>query len=38
MYATYSWGPDDRNGFPDSSMTLNVANTFMDGSFKIAPR
>ena len=38
VYATYSWGPDDRNGFPDSSMTLNVANTFKDGSFKIAPR
>ena len=38
VYATYSWGPDERNGFPDSSMTLNVANTFKDGSFKIAPR
>lgn len=38
VYATYSWGPEERNGFPDSSMALNVANTFKDGSFKLAPR
>jgi branched-chain amino acid transport system substrate-binding protein len=38
VYATYAWGPTERNGFPDSSMALNIANTFKDGSFKLAPR
>ena len=38
VYATYSWGETERNGFPDSNLTVNVANTFKDGSFKAAPR
>ena len=38
VYATYSWGPTERNGFPDSNMADNQANTFKDGSFKPAPR
>jgi branched-chain amino acid transport system substrate-binding protein len=38
VYATYSWSPTQRNGFPDSNMAVNVANTFKDGSFKLAPR
>ncbi|MES2102248.1 MAG: ABC transporter substrate-binding protein [Pseudomonadota bacterium] len=38
VYATYSWSPTERNGFPDSNMVVNVANTFKDGSFKAAPR
>ena len=38
VYATYGWGPDQRNGFPDSNMAVNIANTFKDGSFKLAPR
>jgi branched-chain amino acid transport system substrate-binding protein len=38
VYATYSWGPGQRNGFPDSNMAVNVANTFKEGSFKLAPR
>jgi branched-chain amino acid transport system substrate-binding protein len=38
VYATYSWTPTERNGFPDSNMAVNAANTFKDGSFKLAPR
>jgi branched-chain amino acid transport system substrate-binding protein len=38
VYATYTWGAKARNGFPDSNMAVNVANTFKDGSFKLAPR
>lgn len=38
VYATYTWGPKARNGFPDSNMAVNAANTFKDGSFKLAPR
>ncbi len=37
VYATYSWSPTEHNGFPDSNMTVNAANTFKDGSFKLAP-
>ncbi|CAN5381669.1 ABC transporter substrate-binding protein [soil metagenome] len=38
VYATYSWSETERNGFPDSNMAVNIANTFKDGSFKAAPR
>lgn len=38
VYATYTWGLKARNGFPDSNMAVNAANTFKDGSFKLAPR
>ena len=38
VYATYSWSPTQHNGFPDSNMAANTANTFKDGSFKLAPR
>lgn len=36
-YATYSWSPNQRNGFQDSDMVMNVANSFKDGSYKLAP-
>jgi branched-chain amino acid transport system substrate-binding protein len=38
VYATYTWSPKVHNGFPDSNMAVNAANTFKDGSFKLAPR
>jgi branched-chain amino acid transport system substrate-binding protein len=38
VYAVYNWSVTDHNGFPDSNMTTNIANTFKDGSFKPAPR
>lgn len=38
VYATYSYSATQRNGFPDSNMMMNTANTFKDGSFKPAPR
>jgi branched-chain amino acid transport system substrate-binding protein len=38
VYANYTWSETQRNGFPDSGMMMNVANTFKDGSFKPAPR
>jgi branched-chain amino acid transport system substrate-binding protein len=38
VYATYTWTPKQHNGFPDSNMAVNAANTFKDGSFKLAPR
>jgi branched-chain amino acid transport system substrate-binding protein len=38
VYGTYSWSAKQHNGFPDSGMAMNIANTFKDGSFKLAPR
>lgn len=38
VYGTYNWSAKQHNGFPDSGMAMNVANTFKDGSFKLAPR
>jgi branched-chain amino acid transport system substrate-binding protein len=38
VYATYSWGPKQRNGFPDHAIVMNIANSFRDGSYKAAPR
>ena len=38
VYATYTWSAKEHNGFPDSNMAVNAANTFKDGSFKLAPR
>ena len=38
VYATYTWTATERNGFPDSNMAVNPANTFKDGSFRLAPR
>jgi branched-chain amino acid transport system substrate-binding protein len=38
VYATYSWGPDDRNGFPDVGIVMNSASSFKDGCYKAAPR
>ncbi|NYT36732.1 ABC transporter substrate-binding protein [Allopusillimonas soli] len=38
VYANYTWTPQDHNGFPDSAMQMNLANTFKDGSFLAAPK
>ncbi len=37
VYATYSWSKEDRNGFPDNNIVVNVAGSFKDGSFSAAP-
>ncbi|MGD9804026.1 MAG: ABC transporter substrate-binding protein [Hyphomicrobiaceae bacterium] len=36
-YATYSWSPKERDAFPDADVVMNVAGTFKEGSFQIAP-
>jgi branched-chain amino acid transport system substrate-binding protein len=38
VYATYTWGPQQRNGFPDHNIVVNAANSFRDGAYKAAPR
>ena len=37
VYATYSWSAQNRNGFPDHNIVVNVAGSFKDGSYAAAP-
>ncbi len=37
VYASYTWTPDNHNGFPDKNIVVNTANTFKDGSYDQAP-
>ncbi|MFL6580588.1 MAG: ABC transporter substrate-binding protein [Burkholderiales bacterium] len=37
-YANYSWSKENRNGYPDHGIVMNVAGSFKDGSFVAAPR
>jgi len=36
VYATYSWSPTQRNGFPDHQIVMNAANSFKDGAYRAA--
>lgn len=38
VYATYTWGPQQRNGFPDHNVVINAAGSFKDGAYKAAAR
>jgi len=38
VYATYSRSKENRNGYPDHAIVMNIAGSFKDGSFKAAPR
>jgi branched-chain amino acid transport system substrate-binding protein len=37
VYASYTWTPQDHNGFPDKNIVMNTGNTFKDGSYERAP-
>jgi branched-chain amino acid transport system substrate-binding protein len=38
VFAQYTWTETNHNGVPDSSMAANLANSFKDGCYKLAPR
>ncbi len=38
LLSTLTYGPDKRDGFPDDNLAANIASSFKDGSFKLAPR
>ena len=38
VFADYTWTATDHNGVPDSSMVANVANSFKDGCYLLAPQ
>lgn len=38
VLSTLSYGPGKRDGFPDDNMAIDIASTFKDGSFRMAPK
>ena len=38
VYGTYTWSAANHNGFPDSGMAMDSADTFQEGSYQAAPR
>jgi branched-chain amino acid transport system substrate-binding protein len=38
VYGTYTWTATEHNGFPDSGMAMDAADTFKEGSYQAAPR
>ena len=38
VYGTYAWSATEHNGFPDSGIAMNSAETFKEGSYQAAPR
>ncbi|MFO1108099.1 MAG: ABC transporter substrate-binding protein [Bradyrhizobium sp.] len=38
VFATYSWSEKERNGVADLDIVMNLANSYNDGNFTIAPR
>ncbi|MBV9824184.1 MAG: ABC transporter substrate-binding protein [Alphaproteobacteria bacterium] len=37
VYGDLTWGPEQRNGFPDEEVVMVQANSFDSGAFKLAP-
>jgi branched-chain amino acid transport system substrate-binding protein len=37
VYGAYTWTPREHNGFPDDGVVMSQANSFRDGTFKLAP-
>ena len=37
VYAMYSWSAQNRNGFPDHNIVVNIAGSFKDGSYAAPP-
>jgi branched-chain amino acid transport system substrate-binding protein len=37
IFGTYSWTPEQHNGYPTSEVVMSQANSQKDGAFKLAP-
>lgn len=37
VFATYSWSPGNRNGISQDQVVMNEADSFHDGTFRLAP-
>ncbi len=38
VFATYSWSAKERNGVPNANIVMNLANSYRDGNFMMAPQ
>jgi branched-chain amino acid transport system substrate-binding protein len=38
VFAEYTWSAQNHNGVPDTSMVANLADSFKDGCYALAPR
>jgi branched-chain amino acid transport system substrate-binding protein len=37
IFGTYTWTPEQHNGYPTSEVVMSQANSQKDGAFKLAP-
>lgn len=37
VFGRYSWAPQQHNGYPDDDVVMSEANSFRDGTFRLAP-
>ncbi|HTC10629.1 MAG TPA: ABC transporter substrate-binding protein [Acetobacteraceae bacterium] len=37
IYGTFTWTPEQHNGYPDDEVVMCAANSFRDGAFNLAP-
>ena len=37
MFGTYTWTPQQHNGYPTKEVVMSQANSQKDGAFKLAP-
>ena len=37
VFATYTWGKDKRDGFPTEECVMNIASSFKNGTYQLAP-
>ena len=37
IYGTFTWTPEQHNGYPDDEVVMCAANSLRDGGFSLAP-
>lgn len=38
VFGSYTWTPENHNGFPDRNIVMNIASSFKEGSYDQAPQ
>jgi branched-chain amino acid transport system substrate-binding protein len=37
VFATYTWGKDKKDGYPTEELVMNIASSFKNGTYQLAP-
>lgn len=37
VFANYDWGKNDRDGYPTEELVMNIASSFKNGTYQVAP-